>query len=429
MKGGRKKGVLMEAKVLQFNRFREQNTETIVKQKHSGVIRKPGSKKLYVDIYPNGVRVQKSSGIDDTPENRKRLQEVVDRMKADMAVGVFRFERAFPHASEKEKAIHARLEGRSFKPDNGKLLFERYLKEWRAKNIPGFPPSKQRDYNDALDFRILPYFKGKTFDEITGVTLKDFIKQLNWTQGKKKGQPLSKSRVNSILIALKAVWYDAMEEYQMERSDPFAFIKRFLRQNYKERPQKAEPEVFRFDEWQKILNCINPYYRPIAEFMIMTGMIGSEIAGFKKDAIEKDKIRIENSIVKKHEKSQLKTEYRKRTLPLTAAMKKILDSQIEKAESDYLFTMKTGSIFDPSTFRERTWKTALRKANVKYRVPYTMRHSFAAWSLVLDIHPNRLVKLMGHGSKKMVYDVYGQYVDDIETDVGKIMGYFGNDFK
>lgn len=35
---------------------------------------------------------------------------------------------------------------------------------------------------------------------------------------------------------------------------------------------------------------------------------------------------------------------------------------------------------------------------------------------------------MGHGSKKMVYQVYERYVDDFETDTGKIMEYFGNDF-
>jgi len=222
------------------------------------------------------------------------------------------------------------------------------------------------------------------------------------------------------LIVLRAVWYDAVEEYQIEKNDPFTFIKRFLSQDLKARPQKAGPDVFRFDEWQRILDHMNPHYKPIAEFMIMTGMIGSEIAGFKKDAIEKDRIRVENSIVRKHEKSQLKTAYRRRTIPLTGAMKKILDTQVEKAKSEYLFTMKTGAVFDPSTFRRNAWMTALRNAKVKYRVPYTMRHTFAAWALTLDMHPNKLVKRMGHGSKEMVYEVYGNYVEDLETDVGKI---------
>lgn len=41
---------------------------------------------------------------------------------------------------------------------------------------------------------------------------------------------------------------------------------------------------------------------------------------------------------------------------------------------------------------------------------------------------NKRVSLMGHGSKKMVYEVYGRYVNNLETDTGKILSYFGNYF-
>lgn len=100
-------------------------------------------------------------------------------------------------------------------------------------------------------------------------------KALYWKEGPQKGQPLSASRVSNILIVLRAIWNDAVKEYQWERSDPFAFIKRFLSKELKTRPQKPEPKVFRFDEWQKVIACIHPYHRPVAEFMIMSGTIGS----------------------------------------------------------------------------------------------------------------------------------------------------------
>jgi len=58
----------------------------------------------------------------------------------------------------------------------------------------------------------------------------------------------------------------------------------------------------------------------------------------------------------------------------------------------------------------------------------SMRRTFAAWALTLRIDPNKLVNLMGHGSKKMIYEVYGNYVEGLETDAGKILKYFGKDF-
>jgi len=59
--------------VIQLYNFKKQSI------KKSGVIKKPGSEKLYVDLRPNGKRVQKSSGLTDTPENRMTLQSWVDR--------------------------------------------------------------------------------------------------------------------------------------------------------------------------------------------------------------------------------------------------------------------------------------------------------------------------------------------------------------
>ena len=40
----------------------------------------------------------------------------------------------------------------------------------------------------------------------------------------------------------------------------------------------------------------------------------------------------------------------------------------------------------------------------------------------------KLVNLMGHSSKQMVYQVYGEYVEDLEDDVDDIIAYFGKDF-
>ncbi len=57
-----------------------------------------------------------------------------------------------------------------------------------------------------------------------------------------------------------------------------------------------------------------------------------------------------------------------------------------------------------------------------------LRHTFAAWSLTIDMDKNRLVYLMGHGSKQMVYETYGKYVKNMEKDRDKILAFLGYDF-
>ncbi len=42
-------------------------------------------------------------------------------------------------------------------------------------------------------------------------------------------------------------------------------------------------------------------------------------------------------------------------------------------------------------------------------------------------HTNRLVNLMGHASKQMIYEVYGKYTKGLERDRLAILRYFGKE--
>ncbi len=90
--------------------------------------------------------------------------------------------------------------------------------------------------------------------------------------------------------------------------------------------------------------------------------------------------------------------------------------------------MESGRTFDVDSYRKNAWSPAVLATGMDYRKPYVLRHSFVAWSLTIGIDMNRLVALMGHASKEMVFEVYGKYVEDLETDAGLILDYFGKDY-
>jgi integrase len=405
--------------IINFERFVDRPEET-----KGSITRKSGSKKLYVDFYYHGARIVKTTGMDDTQENREKAQKWLDRVMERIENGTFVFAEAFPGAPAEEKAFHAQHEGWEYAPEPQDVLFGDYTSGWVKRILEKCPSKTKRgDHKKIIDYWLLPYFGKMTFHQITGVALKEFLPTLVQMKGKKEGKPLSASRIRNILIPLRAVWYDACEEHRWDLSDPFVYVRKHL-------PKRAKnhPEVFRFDEWMNVVRNIDPFYRPVAETMIITGMIGSEIAGFRREDIQGGKMVIQNSVVREHEKADLKTEYRGRKLPITSALRERLDIALHRPEGKYLFTMKSGRIFDVDSFRKNPWTTAFKKAGLSYKVPYTTRHSFAAWALTLRMDPNRLVNLMGHGSKKMIYEVYGNYVEGLETDAGKILDYFGKDF-
>lgn len=275
----------------------------------------------------------------------------------------------------------------------------------------------------VINYWLVPHLGPLTFHQLNGVVLKEFLQKLVWQSGKKAGERLSASRISNILIPLRTIWNDACEQHRWDLPDPFRYLKKYI-------PTRTEeaPEVFRFEEWVRLLDKMDPFYRCVADVMLLTGLSGSEIAGLRKQDINGSVIAIQNSIVRNYVKAQLKNRYRGRKLPLTRALRQRLDVALNRSQGEYVFTMKSGLHFDVDSFRKNAWTSAMKKAGLPYRKPYTTRHSFAAWSLTGGMDPSRLVRLMGHGSKKMVYDVYGKYVEGLETDAGKIQEYFGRDF-
>lgn len=398
----------------------------IDKPRHEGrIARKRGTKKLYLDFFYHGVRVEKSTGLDDTPTNRAKADKLLATILEQKKLGTFEFARFFPGASEEEKAFHTRLEHREYAPDARGITFAEYVKKWYREIWPNFPShTKREDHRSAIDYWLLPHFGQKSFFHITGIEMQKFLATLKHRTGPKAGEPLSRARVVNVLQAFKTIWNDAVEEHRWNLSDPCRSLKKHL-----PKKRKKVVEVFRFREWEAVVEAMEPFYRPVAKLMVVTGMIASEIAAVKKSHIRDGYLYIEQSIVRGEESDSLKTVYRERRVPLTRAITEILQGASDRATGDYLFTMDSGATFTAEKFQRQVWTRALMKAGVKYRKPYTTRHTFAAWALAIRTDQNRLVNLMGHASKQMIYEVYGRYVEGLEQDRLKILSYFGRDFK
>jgi integrase len=190
--------------------------------------------------------------------------------------------------------------------------------------------------------------------------------------------------------------------------------------------KKHPPQVFRFLDWQTILAVIPSFFRPIAELFLLTGMIASEVAGLRKTDIDGDYIRVRNKVARE-EKEELKNDYRVRDIPITAALRRVLNILIERSDCEYVVTMPDGKRYSHQHFCKE-WRIAFTKTGISYFRPYAMRHTFAAWAMSLGIDINKLERLMGHGSKEMLFVIYGKYVTRLEEDHDAILGLFGTDF-
>ena len=191
-------------------------------KKQGAVIRKPGSRKLYVLFSYFNRRVEKTTGLNDNPANRQKVRVWLDRIIERRDTGQLVFAEAFPGASEEEKAHFAKLEGWQYSPEPRDILFGTYAQEWLQTIWAELPEgTKKDDYRQIIDYWLLPYFKDHTFFQISGVELQKFLTTLKWQKGKNQGQPLSKARVKNILIPLRTIWNDACDQYRWVLHNPF----------------------------------------------------------------------------------------------------------------------------------------------------------------------------------------------------------------
>lgn len=185
----------------------------------------------------------------------------------------------------------------------------------------------------------------------------------------------------------------------------------------------------RYYDWAAIYENLDEWSKPIAELMLLTGIIPSELAGLCPGHVRNGFIHIRQIITRGKLYDYPKEHDRIRDIRITKRIQSVLDRLLARKNDDspFLISRKKATYLTHGAIG-KAWTLAVKAAGINHCVPYCLRHTFAAWSLCLDIDKNRLVSLMGHCDKKMVYEVYGKYVEGLELDRAKILEMFGEDF-
>jgi integrase len=165
---------------------------------------------------------------------------------------------------------------------------------------PGMSESQVRDYTSILKSTLLPRFGKKPFSEFwSRIRMKEFIVELK-ARKNRFGKPLSGKRIQNIMIPLRVIVKDAIDEYEWyDLHDPFAGLKL-------PKARKSRIYPFRFQEWQVLRDTMLDWYKPYFDFAVQTGLRPSEQVALKWTDIDDHFIHIERSRVRNKEKDDLK---------------------------------------------------------------------------------------------------------------------------
>ena len=100
-----------------------------------------------------------------------------------------------------------------------------------------------------------------------------------------------------------------------------------------------------------------------------------------------------------------------RQIPLSAGTLAAFDQLTPRLDTPILFPGVRGRYLNYPEWRQDVWKPALRAAGIEYRVPYAMRHTFAANCIAAGIPTFEIARHMGT-SVSQIEKTYGHLLPD-----------------
>lgn len=446
--------------------------QELLKPEFGSIYTNKSSKYLYISFYYFNERLRFPTDRVDTSENRQELRDFMNSVGEKMKRRTFVFAKTFYWLDEETKRYFSKLEGTELKPEPEHVLFGEYADQWMVRKIPTFASvTKQRDYREVLNSRVLPYFGAMPFASITATVVETFIDNLKRSarttvpgraKGARNGKPLSVKRIKSIIAPMSKIWTAACNDHNWNLRDPFTgmtekfkeLTDRSLQEQERlvvlrgdDEEETSRREVFLCAEWKRLLLFVDPHYHLVMDLLLM-GLIGSELEGLQKQHVGENSVQIRCAVVRDKEgkvylKFKPKNWYRKREIPMTGNLRKLFDDAMTASRSSeivefangitlpanqFLLTMKDGSPFNYTSFVKTVWNGAMKQAGLERRVPYASRHTFVQWALLVGVTKTRLVDLMGHSNKNMIDRVYGKYRQGLVDEREMILDYMGEDF-
>jgi len=162
------------------------------------------------------------------------------------------------------------------------------------------------------------------------------------------------------------------------------------------------------EEFDLLLASTTEYWRPLVEFLVVSGCRWGEAAALKPGDVDRKACAVKIRRAWKHSSDgytigATKTKRSRRTIKIP---KRILD-QLDYS-SEYLFTNRAGGPVRYPGFRQRVWDPAVARAKLDPApTPHDLRHTCASWMLNGGVPSAVVSRHLGHESIKITHDIYG----------------------
>jgi len=397
--------------------FKVGTTESSVlanKSKAYGVTAK-GSARIQYDFMLDGARYRPTLPRIPTEANLKRAGGLLEDIKERIRTGTFCFEEEFPDYRYMERVI----DPSQIRTCN--QVFDQFLEHCEARLARhDLADSTLSTYRRILDNLWRPELGDRLFLKIDHLTLNRIAdRNKRW----------SKKRYNNAISALRRAFAFGYRNHP-DRGNP-ALSLRCCRITRKDRPR---PDPFRIQDAETLIAAIHADWGEAQgnydEFRFFTGLRPSEQIALTVDDfnVVRGTLSVNKACVNGVHKNSTKTgqdrlfELCPRALAILARHFKLRERLVRdgRIHHDRLFFYEDGGPIENLGEVWRRWHQTLAHKSIRYRRPYSARHSSVSWNLMLGKNPLWVARQHGHSVRTML-EVYAAWAEDaVESDVAAI---------
>ena len=361
--------------------------------------------KLTIDFRYLNKRCRETTAMEDTPNNRKKLEKAIERMEAEMLLGVFDYAKYFPKSARlaEIKTAENLINAVSSKTP----IFSKYCEIWVADKEIEWRSSYAGKIRIVIRKYLTPYFGKIPVINIKKSDILGFRSSLAKVTYGNNQECLSPSRINQIMTVLRMILDSAAEQYDFD--SPYKNIKN-LKQG------KIEVTPFSLEEVHKILSTVRDDFKPYYTIRFFTGMRTSEIDGLQWENIDlqRREIHIREALVN-GVLGGTKTYGSDRTIQMSDRVYQAFLQQksLNNGKSSFVFCNRDGGPLDYRLVSKRVWHPLLRFLGLKPRRAYQTRHTAATLWLSAGENPEWIARQLGHSTTEMLFRVYSRYIPNV----------------
>ena len=369
-----------------------------------------GSNMLFVDFRYMNKRCRETTNLIDTPANRKKLEKVIEKMEAEITLGIFSYAKYFPKSDKCDEMMA--LSDRKECIQSDTPSFKEFAALWFSEKEIEWRETYRRKIKEIIDMYLLPRFGTKPIHIIKKTDVLALRSSLAKVTYGKANTNLSAARINSIMVPLGMILKEASKRYQFD--NPYYDIKSL-------KEPKTDIQPLTLEEVWTFIDGVRKDYRNYYLVRFLTGMRTSEIDGLTWENVDfnRREIVIKQALVK-GKIVPPKTQESYRAIQMSPWVYEALKNQqaVTYERSDYVFCAHAGQPLDYNNVNKRVWHPTLKILGLKKRNAYQTRHTAATLWLAAGESPEWIASQMGHSTTKMLFNTYSRYVPNMTRQDG-----------